>query len=308
MYYSELYDTPIHRKHTAFLHSIQRRLGVRELLRAFGHVGWVPRALRFRIIDCLYGTEYSDGEPFEVDFLGLRYPGTLNSFLDWTVYFFGAYEAESLLLLKDLLIKRASPVFLDIGANVGLFSVFLSRFSSQVHAFEPWCNVREAIHQKIQVNGIANIMVHPVALGEKDERLPFYAPRGANMGTGSFNSNHAADRNRLLGEFDVVNGDGYLRSHGISRVDVLKIDVEGWEKNVLLGLSDTLARDVPIVYMEVSETTLGTFGSIEEFRKCVSAGYQAEYVEFGRRGAEYFPFDCTRPGNVLLRVPATSRP
>jgi FkbM family methyltransferase len=301
--YSELYDTPIHRRHVASLHEAQRRLRIRQLLRLFGHARWISEGLRFRIINFLYGAEYSGPDPFEVDFFGLKYPGSLDSLLDWTVYFFGAYEKENLFLLRDLLVNSADRVFLDVGANVGIFSLFLSKFAAQVHSFEPWQTVRNALNQKIEINGITNITVHPVALGAGSQRLPFYSPRGSNLGTGSFSRYHATDRNRLLGELEIANGDDYLRSHDISKVDLIKVDVEGWEKHVLLGLRNTLIQFSPIVFLEISETTLATFRDLSEFWKCVPPSYQASYVTFGRTGVKYTPFDCRRPGNVLLRVP-----
>jgi FkbM family methyltransferase len=303
MAYSELYDTRLRRRCVTSFHEVQRRLGIRELLQSLGHARWIREGLRFRIIDCLYGAEYSGPDPFEVDFFGLKYPGSLDSLLDWTVYFFGAYEKENLFFLRDLLVKRSDPVFLDVGANVGIFSLFLSKFAAQVHSFEPWQTVRNALNKKIEMNGITNIAVHPVALGEKNEKLPFYAPRGSNMGTGSFSRCHATDRNRSLGQLDVANGDDYLGSHGISRIDLIKIDVEGWEKHVLLGLRNTLNEIAPIVFLEMSETTLKTFRNLSEFWKCVPSSYQASYVKCGRTGVRYMPFDCRQPGNVLLRVP-----
>lgn len=302
MAYSELHDTPGRRRRAARFRSLQTQLGVRKLLRVAGHAASVPEGLRFRFINRLYGAEYCSPEPFEADFFGLRYIGDLSSLLDWYVYFFGAYERENLFLLRDLLTGKAAPIFIDVGANVGLFSLFLSRFASHVHAFEPWCKVRNAFQQRVTINGIKNISIYPVALGEKNERLPFYAPKGANLGTGSFCADHAPDRNRLLGELDVVNGDDYLELHNVSRVDVMKIDVEGREKSVLLGLRETLARSAPFVFLEVSETSLRAFGNIDEFRKCVPAVYQADYVLPKRGSIEYYPFDCTRPGNVLLHV------
>jgi len=305
MAYSELYDTPFRRKYVAALHGAQRRLRIRELLRMFGHSHWIREGIRFRIIDFLYGAEYSGPDPFEVDLFGVKYAGSLDSLLDWTVYFFGAFEKENLFLLRDLLVENADPVFLDVGANVGIFSLFLSKFASQVHAFEPWQTVRNSFEQKIKVNGITNISVHPVALGEKNERLAFYSPRGSNMGTGSFSSSHATDRNRLLGNLDVVNGDDYLRSRNISKIDVIKIDVEGWEKHVLLGLRNTLIEAAPIVFLEMSETTLATFGNLNEFWNSVPPGYKASYVTFGRTGVKRTPFDCSKPGNVLLHVPSS---
>lgn len=259
--------------------------------------------IRYRMVDLLYEAEYSPSEPFEVDFFGLRYLGNLNCYLDWNVYFFGAAAKQTLFLLRDLIASKPDSVFVDVGANVGEFTLFMSRFASHVHAFEPWETVRSAMSRNIERNSLTNIKVHPVGLGEKDESLLFYAPLGANTGTGSFSPAHATDRNRPLRKLEVRKGDDYFKSQGISRVDLLKIDVEGWERYVLSGLRSTLALLKPVVLMEVSETTLASFGSLDGFRQCIPSDYCAYSVEFGRRGTRYLPFDGKRAGEVLLRVP-----
>jgi hypothetical protein len=51
---------------------------------------------------------------------------------------------------------------------------------------------------------------------------------------------------------EIVRGDDYLPTHGIERVDLIKIDVEGFEKNVLAGLAETIERERPILVVEVS--------------------------------------------------------
>ena len=300
-FYSESLDTPLRRRRVALLCRLKRHLGVVWLLRAFGHIEGLPLSLRKRIVTAIYRAEYSPSQPFDVGFFGLRYPGDLNCFLDWHVYFFGAYERETLFLLRDLLPKDRRGVFVDIGANVGQHTIFMSKYAAHVHSFEPWEFVRRRLIEKIRINGISNVTVHSVGLGSVAARLPFYAPAGANTGTGSFDPTHATDRNKFAADLDIVNGDEYFQSHSIFSADLIKIDAEGWEKHVLLGLTRTLAAHRPLVLVEISETTLATFASLDDFRGCIPDCYDAFYMNFTPEGVEYSAFDAARPGDVLLR-------
>jgi FkbM family methyltransferase len=162
--------------------------------------------------------------------------------------------------------------------------------------------VRSRIEEKIERNQLTNVTVHPVGIGERREWLPYYAPLGANTGTGSFDECHAVDRNRLFGKLELVNGDEYFEANGISKIDLIKIDAEGWEQYVLIGLRETLARCKPAVLLEISASTLKAFSGPEKLRQCIPNCYDAVYVEFTRNGTRYSPFDATRAGDVLLRA------
>ena len=69
-------------------------------------------------------------------------------------------------------------------------------------------------------------------MGQKDEMLSFYAPKGANQGTGSFVEHHTKN-NEEYGLLKVVNADEYISKLELKKIDLIKIDVEGFEKNVL---------------------------------------------------------------------------
>jgi FkbM family methyltransferase len=219
------------------------------------------------------------------------------------VYFLGAHEKNNLFLVRDLLREHQAPVFADIGANVGEFSLFMSRYAGQVHSFEPWPVVRAALNDKVDRNNLTNVHVHPVGLGERNEMLTYYAPQGANTATGSFSADHATDRNRPSEQLEIANGDEYFEAQGIKKVDVIKMDVEGWEGSVLRGLKKTLERSRPTIFLEFSTTTLSRVGDLNGFLATLPPDYQASYVTYTRRGAvpQYSPFDATRIGDVLLR-------
>ena len=227
-------------------------------------------------------------------------------------FFYGAYEKQELYLLRDLVAGRSDPVFVDIGANVGQHSLFMSRYCKQVHAFEPYEPVLTSLTDKIGDNQIRNIQVHALAIGEKDEWLDFFAPHGPNRGTGSFSASHATDNNERIGQLRVVNGDSYFERLGLERVDLIKIDVEGFEKSVLKGLNRTLRTSRPSLFVEFSEETRRSFTGRDELIGLLPADY-AIYgvatnkdvaVVLNRAAYRLTTFNFEAPGGNILLQPA----
>lgn len=278
-------------------------------LRLFGHQDWIRYGVRDRVLRRFCRPEAAPSHDFEVGFYGLRYQGNLRSYLDWVVYFYGAYAKQELLLLGDLLKDKTDPVCLDIGANVGQHSLFLSRYCKEVHAFEPYHPVRMQLQDKISRNRIRNVMVHDVGIGERNGELDFYAPAGANTGTGSFVPSHAVDNNRWIGRLRVVNGDEYLSRRELERIDLIKIDVEGFEKSVLRGLCTTLRKCRPVVVMEFSEDTRHSFSGEDELMSMLPERYRVKHITSNKAFAVFFnkaKYECTdfnfstSRGNLLL--------
>lgn len=235
-----------------------------RMLRWWGHRQWLPLGLRYRLVRKLADPERMASLAFECDFAGLRYGGRLDSYIDWSVYFLGAYEPEALTFLADRA-AAAGPgaVFVDIGANVGQHSLYMAPHVARVVAFEPWERARTAFLDNIARNRLNNVVVHPVALGERDEVLPFHVPATSNLGTGSF---VAGLNDNVAGEsLPVRRGDDMLAD--LDRVDVVKIDTEGFELQVLRGLAETLARHRPVVMFELNDVMVATLGGADVFAR-----------------------------------------
>ena len=228
-------------------------------LRWCGRRRWLPRGLRYRLVRLLADPDRMADITFECDFAGLRYGGSLASYIDWNVWFLGAYEPEVLAFLADAAALAASPaVFADIGANVGQHSLFMAGRAAKVIAFEPWPRARAALEANIARNGLDNIEVRPVALGDEAGMLPFFAPGTANLGTGSFVAE--VNRNIPSEALPVLRGDDALAS--LDRLDVIKIDTEGFEAKVLLGLHESLRRHRPVVLFELSDAVAQSLGGL----------------------------------------------
>lgn len=190
---------------------------------------------------------------FTTDFYGLRYRGVSSNLIDAHILYYGAYEKPVLYWLRDT--ARAfgddDVVFLDIGANTGQHSLFMSGIVHSIHSFEPYPPVLARLRAAVEENALDNVTVHSVGLGATNEILDFFEPPAYNHGSGSFVTPYD-DGSTAVSELQVVVGDEYLAEQGIEHVDLVKIDVEGYEKNVLTGLAETLARDRPIVVLEVT--------------------------------------------------------
>jgi FkbM family methyltransferase len=213
--------------------------------------------------------------PFTIEIYGYKYRGMTGDYIDDRILAYGAYEKDVLHFMRDYVRARNDPdaVFLDVGACEGQHSLFMSRLVKEVHAFEPFPPVANRCRQMIELNHFQNIHLHEVGLGDQETSVPFHAPEDANMGGGRFLSQEDRGRAGSTGEYRIVVGDKRLEQSGISHVELIKIDVEGYEQHVLAGLSSTLRRDRPVVVVEVGQPPFGSIGTLEELKKLFPERY-----------------------------------
>lgn len=229
---------------------------------------------------------------FETDYYGHRYKGNTRDLVDSHVLYYGAWEKWILFFLKDAAasLDRSDLVFVDVGANTGLHSVFMSSHVETVHAVEPYPPAIQRIADQVELNALTNVVIHPVGLGAEDATLPFYEPPGWNGMTGSFvQSMHEENQGAGL-ELQIVRGDDYFPSHSIESFDLIKIDIEGYEPFALEGLREQMARCRPVVVMELSidpeSDTL--FSSIRALRAALPENYVFfRFASYSRYSGSY---------------------
>ena len=240
---------------------------------------WLP--LRFK--KTAYKILTKPGEvqdaPFEKDFYGLKYQGNLSNNIEFNIFYYGAFEKPLLFFLQNTMnnLTAADPsqsVFFDVGANTGQHSLFMSRCAKQVHSFEPYPIVSARLSAHIQLNQITNITLHEIGLSNQDGALEFFAPTGQNQGIGSFDASTVERGNVVAGKLDLVQGDRYIEENHLPAMGLLKMDVEGFEKNALRGLRQTLQKDRPIIVCEVSYGKELSFASLEEFKEVLPENYE----------------------------------
>jgi FkbM family methyltransferase len=214
--------------------------------------------------------------PFTIEIYGYKYQGMTGEYIDDHILAFGAYEKDVLFFMRDYIRARNDPdaVFLDVGACEGQHSLFMSRLVKEVHAFEPFPPSARRCRELIELNRFNNIHLHEVGLGDRETMVPFHAPGDANQGGGRFLPPAERGATGSNQEFRVVVGDRWLEQRGVSHVELIKIDVEGYEQHVLAGLSAILARERPVVVLEVGQPPFGTIGSLQELGRLFPVGYR----------------------------------
>jgi FkbM family methyltransferase len=286
--------------------SISLRMRAR-LLRLIGRQTWLPRG-RSRAVNMIWHPESGWNFPFEIDYFGLRYRGNLCNFNDWMVYTFGASSYEEMTILaslaSELRKRRRTITFFDIGANVGEHSLFISRLADQIIAFEPFPSLQTRFEEKIVINHINNVRLIPCALGVADEMRYYHPGGGTNSGAGTF----IPEAHATYGDpvpIQVRNGDHLFSELNLPAIDLMKIDVEGFEPFVFQGLAKQLRRDRPPILMELSERSRAGFGSEDAFRSTFWEGAVFAEVNARRTGLPYQlrPFDYKKSQECLVVPP-----
>jgi FkbM family methyltransferase len=145
-------------------------------------------------------------------------------------------------------------VVLDVGANIGLSTILLARRAARVIAYEPSPVNVGFLRENLAANGITNVTVEPVAVSNKASTLRFHE---AQFGAGSHvvSQEHLANGRVPTIDIPAIS----LDSQNLPPIAFMKIDAEGHEPEVLAGARSLLAREQPIVYMEINIWCLCAF-------------------------------------------------
>lgn len=268
------------------------------LVRQFTAHWWLPQNPRERLANGLFSRQRQGHFPFTIRLDGVRYRGDFGEYLDWRVFFLGGFERESLNLCRFLSFHAPGDVFVDIGAFRGLYALLLAPYFRQVVAFEPLALNRGRMIEVLAENKIENVDVRPVALGDLNEELPFQlSPRGSDgQGTLLIDSRAGLPVIRV----PVRRGDQELGEFA-SRIGLIKIDCEGYEKQVLRGLRHTLEQSRPFVLFEIGDTTGPQFGSEQELVSSFPTGYDLFEVSDHSTARQFF-LKPLNPGEYFTRA------
>jgi FkbM family methyltransferase len=156
------------------------------------------------------------------------------------------------LLLRKVLTARPGG-FVDVGANLGqtLLKVKALFPAVDYSGFEPnprcYCYVKDLI----ALNELPACRIYPFALGEAPAVVELFQSSDVDQAASVVEGFRSADHYSSRQFATVFPGDQVLRDGGMNDVSTIKIDVEGAERDVLLGLTSTIDRDRPFIICEV---------------------------------------------------------
>lgn len=178
--------------------------------------------------------------------------------IPWMIFLYGSYikeEVEERYMLK--LAENCDTIF-DIGANIGYYSIqFAEAENAIIYAFEPMSYQFETLQRNISLNSISNVKAIKKIVSDKDGAERIYFSGFENTGKSSL-----VKKTNQYEDIDAITLDSYCESQNIKRVDLIKIDVEGFEFNVLNGFRNMLeSQKVSHIFIELLEKNLQEAGA-----------------------------------------------
>jgi FkbM family methyltransferase len=174
----------------------------------------------------------------------------------------GNYEADLTRAVGQLL--QPGQTFVDVGANEGWFSMLAAKLvgsSGRVLACEPQERLWPVITKNIFLNGFANVQLLPFAVAEQPGEAVINLYPSVNTGSSNISNTkrrwETQQRIKLLPLTDIL---GSLRG---GNVDLMKVDVEGFEHKVLLSAGEHLGSTIKRLVVELHPAQLEALGSSE---------------------------------------------
>ena len=229
-------------------------------------IWWIKRSSNRRSVIKLAppNTCYSDRDVRHCKRYGIEYKLNLNDYQSWLLFFFSESDSSfgSLKYLKE------GDVVMDVGGNIGQTALMMAKKlgdSGKVYSFEPFTTTHDRFKENLSLNpSIRNITLLKLALGEKAEKLVMYVENIKNSG-GNRIKPIGKEVNAEVEEVEITTLDEFSKSHTINKIDLIKIDVEGFEMKVLLGSQGIIQKFKPALFIEANDTNLKAQGDSLQF-------------------------------------------
>lgn len=170
---------------------------------------------------------------------------------------------------------------LDVGANIGVHAIFMAKkvgHRGRVYAIEPEPTTYGILQENVRLNGLKNVLGLPLALGAETGEGEL------SSGMTARNAFNLCGSGQSLGRrVQIMRGDDLFKSRDWAVPVVIKIDVEGFEAQVLEGLQDTIRQsECRIVCCEVHPDLLPSGVALESIRVRLSESGFARFAEVSR--------------------------
>jgi FkbM family methyltransferase len=204
-------------------------------------------------------------------------------FIQRHIYFFGYWERKVSALITRLL--RPGDVFIDIGANVGWFTILGARRvgpHGKVVAFEPGRETFDNLQANIRLNRLANVTAENLAIADIDGVALLSGIDDRCTALGSIARDDIASGETVTS----VRFDNYWQSTCNKPIRLIKMDIEGAEMKALSGMDDLLRRQLcDYLIVEVNNETLAWAGSTPQHVLSLLGKYRYRLYRITSKGA-----------------------
>jgi FkbM family methyltransferase len=196
-------------------------------------------------------------------------------------------ESEDAGIVKSVFAKRSyiangiaipsGGVVVDVGANIGAFTLFAAEFASHVYAFEPEPRNYDCLRRNIALNGFDHVTPIAKAVAGSSGTREFHIAADENTGSHSLHLSEFEEETKSTFQVEVVSIADFMAEHSLERIDYLKLDCEGSEWEILENLSRETADRIGRITLEIHEISGYTHKDAQ--RLVESLGFYSEFGE-----------------------------
>jgi len=176
-----------------------------------------------------------------------------NNYIDKNIYYSGYWERKNTTFIMKLIKENPVKTFFDIGANIGYYSILVSKYVDKTYCFEPSKVNYERLKLNIQLNPNCYIKSYRVGLGNANENVKLYH---SGKDSGSYSTAKPKNYNNTFEYIKIIRFDDFFKNNDIDEIDLIKIDAEGSEMKVLYGMENTLKNNYIKLLIEINDGAL----------------------------------------------------
>lgn len=270
----------------------------------------IEKSLRRLIVGRTYGTLVTRFPPKHVHYQipswkdvevnGIKFRVDVSDLVGWYLYW--GFVDPSRLKLYSLI--NDGDVVVDVGANLGEVALNAAKrvgSTGQVFVFEPFPSNFEKLRTNVGLNRFENLHLINKGLGAESGELGMFVADEANAGMNRMSADGSSESKNAT-VVEVVKLDDFILENGIDRIDLIKIDVEGFEMNVLRGSENTLKTFRPKLFLEVIDDYLRQQGSSarDVIQFLETHNYSLTYADSGKPVVDNKDFQGTQFDVVAL--------
>ncbi len=222
---------------------------------------------------------------------------TPNSHCKWRVETLYTKEPDTIAWIRGM---KAGETFIDVGANIGLYSVFAAKQGLKVYAFEPESQNFAVLCKNIVLNKLTDCLAFPVALAEYFSidtlRLSSFLAGSSCHSYGSDKNYQGEDKAWPAQQGCIALSLSQFCTQMAIKPDHIKIDVDGLEGEVIVGIGDLILKDVKSILVEINSRLPGHMkiwdGLVKEY------GFKTDETQWKEARRKEGPFEGI--GNVIF--------
>jgi FkbM family methyltransferase len=173
--------------------------------------------------------------------------------IDLSLFLFGSFQKH---VWRNKLISLPNdPIIIDVGANIGSISLYFAKEfpNSKIYAFEPTFFAFQKLSKNISLNPNLKSRIHPIqAFLSKEDGQTNVPEVYSSWRIDSLNGDHPLHGGILQKVIEKqISLDSFVVENQISQIDLIKVDVDGFEYDVLQGAIETISSLKPIIIFEL---------------------------------------------------------